>query len=98
MGLFLPGDVGDAGEVVDVAGKDEEVVTEAIDVVEDYGLDVGTGVGEGEDFALGTSAYGSRHMGMGCSNATPGQDELTQLRDCEVEGVDSIFKFHYVSR
>ncbi len=47
MGLFLPGDVGDAGEVVDVAGKDEEVVTEAIDVVEDYGLDVGTGVGKG---------------------------------------------------
>ena len=53
--------------MVDVAGKDEEVVAEAVDVGEDCGVDVCAGVGEGKDVALGTAADGAGYVGVGRS-------------------------------
>ena len=67
--------------MVDVAGEDEEVVAEAVDVGGDCGVDVCAGVGEGEDVALGTAADGAGYVGVGRSYRSSGEDELTQLRD-----------------
>ena len=45
--LLSPGRFGGRGAVVEIAGKDEEVVAEAVDVVEYDGCDSGSRVGEG---------------------------------------------------
>lgn len=81
MSFRSPGDVGGGGQGVEATGEDEEVVAQAVDVDEDIGVYAGAGVGECEDGALGAAADGACDVGLGCGNASAGEDECALRGD-----------------
>jgi hypothetical protein len=70
-----------------VAGHDEEVVGEAVQVADDVGPQrLGGGQADGE--ALGAAADGTGEVEVGGDQAAAGEDEAAQLGEGLVPGVD----------
>lgn len=81
--------------MVVVASEDEEEVGEAVDIGYYKWTDVFL-VGEGEDSAFGTAAYGAAYVCVGRFGRSAGQDELVDFGHTAVEGVDCALYFFLV--
>lgn len=83
--------VGDAGQVVEVACEDEQVVGQTVDVLDDEGVD-GSGGGEGDDASFGTAGDGAGHLGVAGGFGALGEDEAVLAREACFHEVDFFLK------
>lgn len=78
--------------MVEPAGEDEEIVTETVDVAHHHGVDVCSGVGEVEDFALGTATYCAGYVGHAGCYGPAGEYERALGRHGGIEAVDGVLE------
>ena len=76
---------------VEFSCQNEEVVTEAIDVGDDLGIDFCPFFAEGEDAAFGPSAHGSAYVAYSGGSASAGQDEAAEGGQGGVDAVNLCF-------